>query len=73
MELNLIYHLYFVVEIIINCDLLLNWVGIHLYLVTANKIGISLSLNHYLLISLTLHMSPHHKRAQAHYSPQLVE
>jgi hypothetical protein len=24
--------------VIIDCDLLFNWVGIHLYLVTANKI-----------------------------------
>jgi hypothetical protein len=24
--------------VIISCDLLLNWVGIYLYLVTANKI-----------------------------------
>jgi hypothetical protein len=26
-----------IVGVIINCDLLLNWVGIYLYLVTANK------------------------------------
>jgi hypothetical protein len=51
---------------IINCDQLFNWVGIYLYLVIANKILTNLlkamlSLNHYLLISLTLHMSPHRK------------
>jgi hypothetical protein len=38
MELNLICHLHCIVGVIINCDLLLNWVGIYLYLVTANKI-----------------------------------
>jgi hypothetical protein len=27
-----------IVGVIINCDLLPNWVGIYLYLVTANKI-----------------------------------
>jgi hypothetical protein len=63
MKLNLICHLHCIVGIIINCDLLFSWVGIHLYLVTANKIltnllKVMLSLNHYLLISLTLHMSP---------------
>jgi hypothetical protein len=49
---------------IINCDQLFNWVGIQLYLVIANKILTNLlkamlSLNHFLLISLTLDMSPH--------------
>jgi hypothetical protein len=52
--------------IIVTYDLLFNWVGIYLYLVIANKILTNLlkamlSLNHYLLISLTLHMSPHRK------------
>jgi hypothetical protein len=37
MELNLIYHMHCIVDVIINCDLLFNWVGIYLYLVTANK------------------------------------
>jgi hypothetical protein len=32
-----------------------------------------LSFNHYLLISLTLHMSSHLWWVHAHYSPQLVE
>ena len=38
MELNLIGHLYCIVGFIINFDLLFIWVGIYLYLVTANKI-----------------------------------
>jgi hypothetical protein len=37
MELNLICHLYCIVGVIFNCDLLFNWVDIYLYLVTANK------------------------------------
>jgi hypothetical protein len=52
-----------IVGFIINCDVLFNWVGIHLYLVTANKILTNLlksmlSRKTYLLKSLTLHMSP---------------
>jgi hypothetical protein len=44
-----------------NYDLLINWDVIHLYLVTANKfltnlLKAMLSLNHNLLISLTLHI-----------------
>jgi hypothetical protein len=38
MELNLIYHLHCIVGVVINLDILFNWVGIYLYLVTANKI-----------------------------------
>jgi hypothetical protein len=39
MELNLIYHsLHCIVGFIIDSDQLYNWVGIHLYLVIANKI-----------------------------------
>jgi hypothetical protein len=38
MELNSICHLHCIVDFVINFDLLLNWVGIYLYLVTANKI-----------------------------------
>jgi hypothetical protein len=38
MELNLIYHMHCIVGVVINCDLLFNWVGIYLYLVSANKI-----------------------------------
>jgi hypothetical protein len=37
MELNLICHLHCIVGVVINFDLLLNWVDIYLYLVTANK------------------------------------
>jgi hypothetical protein len=38
MELNLTNHLHCIVGFIINCDLLFNWDGMYLYLVTANKI-----------------------------------
>jgi hypothetical protein len=38
MELNLIFHLHYIVGFIINCDILFIWVGIHLFLVSANKI-----------------------------------
>jgi hypothetical protein len=63
-KLNMSYALH--CEIYYNCDLLFNWVGIHLYLVIANKILTNLlkemlSLNHFLLIGLALHMSPHRK------------
>jgi hypothetical protein len=37
MELKLIYHLHCIADFIINCDLLFNWIGIYLHLVTANK------------------------------------
>jgi hypothetical protein len=49
--------------VIINFDLLFNWVGIYLYLVTANKILTNYKSNAQLqpspLVSLTLHMSSH--------------
>jgi hypothetical protein len=38
MELNLICHMHCIVGVVINFDLLLIWVGIYFYLVTANKI-----------------------------------
>jgi hypothetical protein len=38
MELNLICHMHCIVGFAINCDQLFNWVGIHFYLVIANKI-----------------------------------
>jgi hypothetical protein len=38
MELNLICHKHFITGVIINFDLLFNWVDIYLHLVTANKI-----------------------------------
>jgi hypothetical protein len=57
--------------------LLFNWVGIYLYLVTANKILINFKSNAQLqpspLVSLTLHMSSHLWRVHSHYSPQLAE
>jgi hypothetical protein len=37
MELNLICHLHCIEGVVINCDLLFIWVGIYLYLVSANK------------------------------------
>jgi putative methionine-R-sulfoxide reductase with GAF domain len=50
MELNLIYHMHYIAGVINNFDLLFNWVGIYLYLVTANKIltnfKSNLSFNH---------------------------
>jgi hypothetical protein len=55
----------------------LNWVGIYLYLVTANKILTKFKSNAQLqpssLVSLTLHMNSHLWRVHSHYSPQLVE
>jgi hypothetical protein len=30
--------MHYIVGVIINCDILFNWVGIYLHLVTANKI-----------------------------------
>jgi hypothetical protein len=56
-------YLHCIVGFIINCDEIFNWVDIHLYLLIANKILANLlkamlSLNHFSLISLTLHMSP---------------
>jgi hypothetical protein len=63
--------------VIMDCDLLFNWVGIYLHLVTANKILTNSKSNAQLepspLISLTLHMSSHLRWVHAHYSPQLVE
>jgi hypothetical protein len=38
MELNSICHLHCIVSVVTNLDLLFNWIGIYLYLVTANKI-----------------------------------
>jgi hypothetical protein len=66
--------MYCIVKFIINCDMLFNWDGIYLYFETANKILTNLlkamfNLNLYLLMSLTIHMSPHHKRVHADYSP----
>jgi hypothetical protein len=63
--------------IVITFVLLLNWVGIYLYLVIANKILTNFKSNAQLrpssLVSLILHMSSHLWRVHAHYSPQLIE
>jgi hypothetical protein len=77
MELNLTCHLHCIVGFIHHCGQLYNWVGIHLYLVIANKILTNLfksmlNLNHFSLVSLTLHMSVHRKWAHAHYSSHLL-
>jgi hypothetical protein len=62
MELNLICHLHCIVGVIINCDLLFIWVGIYLYLVTANKTLTNFKSKAQIspasLVSLTLHMRP---------------
>jgi hypothetical protein len=72
MELNLICNLHCIVGFIINSDLLCNWIGIHLYLVIANKkltnlLKAMLNLNHYLslhyiwasTVSELMHIIPH--------------
>jgi hypothetical protein len=63
--------------VVITFVLLLNWVGIYLYLVIANKILTIFKSNAQLqpssLVSLTLHVSSHLWRVHAHYFPQLVE
>jgi hypothetical protein len=62
---------------VVTFVLVLNWVGIYLYLVIANKILTNFKSNAQLqpssLVSLTLHVSSHLWRVHAHYSPQLVE
>jgi hypothetical protein len=62
---------------VVTFILLLNWVGIYLYLVIANKILTNFKSNAQLqsssLVSLTLHMNSHLWRVHSHYSPQLVE
>jgi hypothetical protein len=63
--------------VVITFVLLLDWVGIYLYLVIANKILTNFKSNAQLqpssLVSLTLHISSHIWRVHAHYSPQLIE
>jgi hypothetical protein len=63
--------------VVITFVLLLNWVGIFLYLVIANKFLTNFKSNAQLqpstLVSLRLHVSSHLWRVHAHYSPQLVE
>jgi hypothetical protein len=77
MEVNSICHMHCITGVGLTFVLLLNWVGIYLYLVIANKILTNFKSNAQLqpssLVSLTLHMSSHLWRDHAHYSPQLVE
>jgi hypothetical protein len=77
MELNSICHMHCFEGVVITFVLLLNWVGIYLYLVIANKIWTNFKSSAQLqpssLVSLTLHMSSHLWWVHAHYSPQLVE
>jgi hypothetical protein len=77
MELNSICHIHCIAGDVVTFVLLLNWVGIYLYLVIANKILTNFKSNAQLqpssLVSLTLHVSSHLWRVHAHYSPQLVE
>jgi hypothetical protein len=63
---------------VVTFVLLFNWVGIYLYLVTANKILTNFKksnaqLQPSSLVSLTLHVSSHLWRVHAHYFPQLIE
>jgi hypothetical protein len=78
MKLNSICHMHCIVgDVVITFVLLLNWFGIYLYLVIANKILTNFKSNAHLqptsLVNLTLHVSSHLWRVHAHYSPQLVE
>jgi hypothetical protein len=63
--------------VVITFVLLLNWVGIYLYLVIPNKSLANFKNNAQLqpfsLVSLTHHVSSHLWRVHANYSPQLVE
>jgi hypothetical protein len=76
-NLNSICHMHCIVGDVVTSILLLNWVGIYLYLVIANKILTNFQNNAQLqpssLVSLTLHMSSQLWRVHAHYSSQLVE
>jgi hypothetical protein len=76
-NLNSICHMHCIAGDVVTSVLLLNWVGIYLYLVIANKILTNFKSNAQLqpspLVSLKLHMSSHLWRVHAHYSPQLVE
>jgi hypothetical protein len=64
-------------DVVVTFVLLLNWFGIYLYLVIANKILTNFKSNAQLqpssLVNLTLHVSSHLWQVHAHYSPQLVE
>jgi hypothetical protein len=60
-------------DVVITFVLLLNWVGIYLYLVIANKFFTNFKSNALLqpssLVSLTLHVGSHLWRVHTHYSP----
>jgi hypothetical protein len=77
MKLNSICHKHCIEGVVITFVLLLKWVSIYLYLVTANKILTNFKSNAQLqpssLVSLTLHMSSQHWQVHTHYSLQLVE
>ena len=76
-NLNSICHMHCIAGDVVTFVLLLNWVGIYLYLVIANKILTNFKSNAQLqpssLVSHTLHVSSHLWRVHALYSPQLVE
>jgi hypothetical protein len=76
-NLNSICHMHCIAGDVVTFVLLLNWAGIYLYLVIANKILTNYKSNAQLqpssLVSLTLHVSSHLWRVHALYSPQLVE
>jgi hypothetical protein len=63
MELNSFCHMHCIAGVVITFVILLNRVGIYLYLVTANKILTNFKSNAQLqpssLVSLTLHVSSH--------------
>jgi hypothetical protein len=66
-----------IVGVILNCDLLFNWVGIYLYLVSVNKTLTNFKKQ---CSALTIFFAkpytsyePHRKWDHAHYSLQLVE
>jgi hypothetical protein len=69
--------MHFIEGVVNTFVLLLNWVGIYLYLVIANKILTNFKSNAQLepfpLVSLTLHVSSLLWRVLTHYSPQLIE
>jgi hypothetical protein len=77
MELNSICHMHCIAGVVITFVLLLNWVGIYLYLVIANKILTNFKSNAQLqqssLVILTFNLSSHLWRVHAHHSTQLVE
>jgi hypothetical protein len=66
-----------IARVVITFVLLLNWVGIYLYLAIANKVLSNFKSNAQLqpssLVSLTLHVNSHLLRVHVHYSPQLIK